>query len=92
MSFLNISRLGSFKSFGFSGMLQGVGFVFFAYVGFESITPLAKEAKRSARNIPIATLLTTLITMLLYIGVSTVMVGLVSYKELATANPLAVAM
>lgn len=89
---ISFSTLGSFKKFGFSGMLQGTWYVFFAYIGFESITPLAKEAKRSSRNIRIATLLTTLIALLLYVGVSTVMVGLVSYKELATGDPLATAM
>nr|ACI90398.1 cationic amino acid transporter-like protein [Philodina roseola] len=85
------SNEGSFKKFGFTGMLQGTLFVFFAYIGFESVSPLAKEAKLSSSNVRTATIVTTVVTMALYIGISTVMVGLVPYQELNTDSPLTVA-
>jgi APA family basic amino acid/polyamine antiporter len=85
--------LGSFGQYGVTGMLQACTYVFFAYVGFDSVATVAQEAKTpTARSIPFATIASVIISLLIYIGISTVMVGLVSYKLLDSDNPLSVAM
>ena len=85
--------LGSFSRYGFTGMLKGCTYVFFAYVGFESIATVAQEAKTpTAISIPFATIASIAISMLIYIGICTVTVGLVSYKVLQSNNPLSEAM
>jgi amino acid transporter len=59
---------------GFSGIIYGLVFAIFAFVGFESATTLGEEAHEPRRTIPIAVLVTTLVigifyTLLIYSGV-----------------------
>ncbi|CAF3950618.1 unnamed protein product [Rotaria sordida] len=82
---------GSFNKYGVTGMLKGCTYVFFAYVGFDSVSTVAQEAKSPERSLPIAIIGSTIISLLLYIGICTVMVGLVPYKLLDSDSPLSVA-
>ncbi|CAF3347124.1 unnamed protein product [Rotaria sp. Silwood2] len=82
---------GSFSEYGVTGMLQACTYVFFAYVGFESVSTVAQEAKLPERSLPIAIIGSTIISLLLYIGICTVMVGLVPYKVLDSDSPLSTA-
>ena len=85
------SNQGSFGQYGFTGMLHASTFVFFAYVGFESVTTVAQEAKQPSGSMPLALILSLVISLLIYVGVSTVMVGLVPYQVLHTKYPLTAA-
>jgi len=69
-------------------MLYASTFVFFAYVGFESVTTVAQEARDRARTLPLALILSLIISILIYVGVCTVMVGVVPYESLNTTYPL----
>ncbi|CAF3807643.1 unnamed protein product [Rotaria sordida] len=80
---------GSFSEYGITGMLQACTYVFFAYVGFDSVSTVAQEAKSPERSLPIAIIGSTIIALLLYVGVCTVMVGLVPYDLLNSDSPLA---
>ncbi len=80
--------IGSFGEYGVSGMLHASTFVFFAYVGFETVTAVAQEAKQPSRCMPLALFLSLIISLLIYVGACTVMVGLVSYTVLDTSDPL----
>ena len=85
--------LGSFSRYGFTGMLQACTHVFFAYVGFESIANVVQEAKiPSVISVSVATIASVVISLFIYIGICTVMVGLVPYHLLQSGNPLAEAM
>ncbi|CAF3477989.1 unnamed protein product, partial [Rotaria sp. Silwood2] len=74
--------------YGVTGMLQACTYVFFAYVGFDSVSTVAQEAKAPERSLSIATIASTVISLLLYIGICTVMVGLVPYESLNSDSPL----
>ncbi|CAF3420054.1 unnamed protein product [Rotaria sp. Silwood1] len=80
---------GSFSKYGVTGMLQACTYVFFAYVGFDSVSTVAQEARSSGRSLPIGTIGSTIISLLLYIAICTVMVGLVPYELLNSDSPLA---
>ncbi|CAF0883601.1 unnamed protein product [Rotaria sp. Silwood1] len=80
---------GSFSKYGVTGMLQACTYVFFAYVGFDSVSTVAQEARSSGRSLPIGTIGSTIISLLLYIAICTVMVGLVPYNLLNSDSPLA---
>ena len=74
-------------------MLKACTYVFFAYVGFDTIAATAQEAKPpNAKPIAFAMIGSVIISLLIYIGVCTVMVGLVSYELLGSSNPLSTAM
>ncbi|CAF2410478.1 unnamed protein product [Rotaria sp. Silwood2] len=79
---------GSFSEYGVTGMLQACTYVFFAHVGFDSISTVAQEARLPQRSLPIAIIGSTVISLLLYIGICTVMVGLVPYELLNSDSPL----
>ena len=100
MSFINTANWhpfvppneGHFGEFGWSGVLKAAGVIFFAYIGFDAISTAAQEAKNPQRDMPIGILLSLVICTILYVIVATVLTGMVSYKELNVAAPVALAL
>jgi len=80
---------GTFGSFGMSGILMGAGVVFFAYIGFDAVSTAAQEAKNPRRDMPIGIIGSLIVCTILYILVSGVTTGIVSYKELNVPDPIA---
>lgn len=72
---------GKFGEFGWSGVLQGAGIIFFAYIGFDAVSTAAQEAKNPARNMPIGILGSLAICTVLYVLFGHVMTGLAPYTE-----------
>jgi APA family basic amino acid/polyamine antiporter len=83
---------GTFGEFGWSGILQASAIIFFAYIGFDGVSTVAQEAKDPQRGMPIGMLGSLAICTLLYILMSSVMTGLVPFKQLNDAAPVAVAL
>lgn len=77
--------------FGWDGIFRAASIIFFAYVGFEAVSTAAQEAKNPQKDMPFGILGSLLVCTLLYIGVSAVLTGIVPYKQLAVADPMAVA-
>lgn len=73
---------------GLSGVLKGVSAVFFAYIGFDAISTTAEECKNPQRDLPKAMILSLIICTILYVAVTLVLTGMVSYRELAVGDPL----
>ncbi len=82
---------GTFGQFGWSGVLRGAGKVFFAFIGFDAVSTAAQEAKRPQRDMPIGIVGSLAVCTLLYVVFSHVLTGIVSYKDLNVAAPVAVA-
>lgn len=82
---------GDFGSYGWSGVLRASGVVFFAYIGFDAVSTAAQEAKHPQRSVPWGILGSLVICTLLYVLFSFVMTGLVNYKYLNVAAPVALA-
>jgi basic amino acid/polyamine antiporter, APA family len=83
---------GHFGEFGWSGVLKAAGVIFFAYIGFDAISTAAQEATNPQRDMPIGILASLVICTILYVIVATVLTGMVSYKELNVAAPVALAL
>ncbi|MBW4666627.1 MAG: amino acid permease [Cyanomargarita calcarea GSE-NOS-MK-12-04C] len=81
---------GEFGVFGWSGVVRGSGIIFFAYIGFDALATVTQEAYKPQRDIPIAMLVSLLISTILYIGVALVLTGIVPYKLLNVPDPIAV--
>ena len=77
--------------FGWSGVTQGAGIVFFAYIGFDAVSTAAQEAKNPQRDMPIGIIGSLLVCTVLYIAVSAVATGIVPYLQLDVPDPIAVA-
>src|SRR5213594_1000639 len=77
--------------FGWTGVMTGAGIVFFAYIGFDAVSTAAQEAKNPQKDMPIGIIGSLLICTVLYILVSGVATGVMSYRELNVPDPIAVA-
>jgi APA family basic amino acid/polyamine antiporter len=87
ISFQNFS---SFSPNGVSGILEGAGFIFFAYIGFGRIATLGEEVKNPQRTLPLSILLALTISVIIYILTGFTATGLQDYKILAqSGSPLA---
>lgn len=87
--FVNTSNWSPFMPNGFGGVLQGVSAVFYAYIGFDAISTTAEECKNPQRDLPRGMIYSLIICTVLYILVSLVLTGMVSYSELKVDDPLA---
>ncbi|HEY1754797.1 MAG TPA: amino acid permease [Bryobacteraceae bacterium] len=85
------ANTGEFGHFGWSGVLRGAGKVFFAFIGFDAVSTAAQEAKKPQRDMPIGIVGSLAVCTVLYIVFSHVLTGIVSYKDLNVAAPVAVA-
>src|SRR2546428_569973 len=83
---------GEWGTYGWSGVLRGAGLVFFAYIGFDTVSTAAQESKNPQRDMPIGILGSLAVCTLLYVVVSAVLVGMVPYGELNLPAPMAYAM
>ena len=81
---------GQFGHYGWSGLFRGAGVVFYAYIGFDSVSTAAQEARNPQRDMPIGILASLVICTALYIGVAAILTGIVPYARLDVADPIAV--
>jgi APA family basic amino acid/polyamine antiporter len=87
------SNYRPFFPHGVSGVLSGASIIFFAFIGFNTISVIAEEVKDPERNVPRAVLIAFAVCTLLYIGVSVVSVGLLDWQVLGvSAAPLEAAL
>jgi len=89
--FVPPNTTGEFGAFGWTGVLAATGQVFFAYIGFDVVSTAAQEAKNPKRDMPIGILGSLAICSVLYILYSIVLTGVLNYKDLNAASPVALA-
>ena len=82
----NYSNYQPFFPNGINGMLSGAAIIFFAFIGFNTVTMVAEEVKEPQKNVPKAVLLAFAVCTLLYIGVSLVAVGLLNWQILGQST------
>lgn len=82
---------GEYGNYGWTGILRGAAVVFYAYLGFDALSTAAGEARNPQKDMPKGILISLLICALLYIAVTTVLTGIVNYKELNVDAPIALA-
>ena len=68
-----------FAPSGFGGIVTGGAIVFFTYIGFDSVSTAAEEAKNPQRDLPIGIIGSLIVCTVLYIGVSIVLLGMMRY-------------
>jgi len=68
-----------FAPSGFGGIVTGGAIVFFTYIGFDSVSTAAEEAKNPQRDLPIGIIGSLIVCTILYIGVSVVLLGMMKY-------------
>src|SRR6202007_1182526 len=72
------------STYGWYGVLAGASIVFFAFIGFDIVATMAEETKHPQRDVPRGIFFTLGLVSVLYVAVSIVLSGMVSYTELKT--------
>jgi len=85
---INAANWQPFLPFGVGGIFRGASVIFFAYIGFDQISTSAEETKNPARDLPIGIFVSLFVCTALYIAVTVVLTGVVSYKQLNVASPV----
>jgi APA family basic amino acid/polyamine antiporter len=80
-----------FMPYGWGGVFKGAAYVFFAYIGFDSVSTHAEEARNPQRDVPIGIIVSLLGCTVLYIAVAAVLTGMVSYRDIDINAPVAAA-
>ena len=73
---------------GWGGVLTGGSIIFFTYIGFDSVSTAAEEAKNPQRDLPIGIIATLIICTLLYVAVVVVLTGIARWDTLGDAAPV----
>ncbi len=82
MSFFGKPILGHAQAGQPVGMMAGAAIIFFAYIGFDSVSTHAEEARNPQRDVPIGIVVSLVICTVLYIAVVAVLTGMVPYDQI----------
>ena len=83
------SRSGARSTTGqVAGMLAGAATIFFAYIGFDSVSTHSEEAKNPQRDVPIGIIASLVLCTVLYIAVAAVLTGMVPYDKINRDAPV----
>ena len=86
---IDTSNWHPFMPNGWQGVLTGGAIVFFTYIGFDSVSTAAEECRNPQRDMPIGIIATLVICAILYTSVALVLTGIVNWKTLNSAAPVA---
>lgn len=75
-------------SFGLFGVFAATSVIAFSYLGFDILATAAEETENAQRDVPRGMLGSLVLTILIYLGVALVMVGMVPYTSLDENAPL----
>lgn len=92
LNFIKPSNYHPFLPYKMAGVFKGATTVFFAFLGFDVVSSSAAEVKKPQKNMPLGIIGTLAVAVILYMGVSLVLTGIVNYTKLDIANPVAFAL
>jgi len=78
-------------TYGWEGVARGASLLFFAFLGFETVSTAAAETRHPQRDVPIGILGSLAVCTGLYVLSAIVLTGLVPFRELGVPDPIAIA-
>ena len=78
-----------FAPYGWHGIMVGAATMFFAFVGFDSVSTASEESKNPAHDMPIGIIGSLVVSTILYIAVVAILTGIEPYKLLNNPAPVA---
>jgi APA family basic amino acid/polyamine antiporter len=81
----------SHSAYGWFGILAGASYIFFAYIGFDTVSTSAGEAKNPQKDVPFGIIMSLFVCTILYILVALVLTGMVNYKDIDITAPISAA-
>jgi len=84
--YIHPQNLSQFSPNGVSGILQGAGFIFFAYLGFGRISTLGEEVRNPEKILHLSILIALAVSVVLYALTAFISTGLLDYRLLAQSD------
>lgn len=81
----------SHNAYGWLGVVAGAAYIFFAYIGFDTVSTHAGEAKNPQKDVPFGIITSLIVCTILYILVALVLTGMVHYTNIDITAPIAAA-
>jgi basic amino acid/polyamine antiporter, APA family len=75
-------NLHPFLPLGFHGVVTSAALVFFAYIGFDTVTVASEEAHLPAKDVPFGIIVSLAIGAVLYVAIAYVTVGVVPWQHI----------
>ncbi|PYP92610.1 MAG: amino acid permease [Candidatus Angelobacter sp. Gp1-AA117] len=75
-----------FAPSGFPGIMAGGAIIFFTYIGFDSVSTAAEEARNPQHDLPFGIIASLIVCTILYIGVAIVLLGMMPYQTFGMAG------
>jgi basic amino acid/polyamine antiporter, APA family len=89
--FVRPENWSPFAPNGWAGISGAAAIIFFAYIGFDAVSTASEEARNPQRDMPIGMIASLIVCTLIYVAVALVLTGMLNWKQLGTAEPLATA-
>jgi APA family basic amino acid/polyamine antiporter len=87
--YIETKNWSPYLPYGVSGVLKGSAYIFFAYIGFDSVSTHAEEARNPQRDVPLGILVSLGLCTILYILVAAVLTGMIPYSQIDIHAPVA---
>jgi amino acid transporter len=68
-----------FMPSGFGGVITGGAIIFFTYIGFDSVSTAAEEARNPQKDVPFGIIASLIVCTILYVGVALVLLGMMPF-------------
>ena len=76
----------------YRGIALGAARIFIAYIGFDSISTHAEEARKPQRDLALGIMGALVVCTVLYVAVAAVLTGMIPYRQINEAAPLSAAL
>ncbi|MFQ5663685.1 MAG: amino acid permease [Terriglobia bacterium] len=90
--YVSVDNLRPFAPNGAQGVLTGAALVFFAFIGFDSVSTAAEECRNPQKDMPFGIITTLVVCMVLYVGVAVVLTGIIPYTQIDPRAPVSSAL
>jgi basic amino acid/polyamine antiporter, APA family len=78
-------------TYGWQGIIRAASILFYAFMGFETVSTATSESRNPQKDMPIGILGALVACTVLYIGAAGVLTGIVPFRELGVPDPIALA-
>lgn len=88
ITFVSGKHLHPFAPSGVHGIVQSAALVFFAYIGFDTVTVASEESKNPRRDVPIGIIGSLIIGGILYMIIAYITVGVVPWQHIESNSAM----
>lgn len=85
---INMANYHPFAPFGTKGIMAGASIIFFAFIGFDTVSTATEETQDPKRDVPVGLAICLVTVIIMYIGVSLVLIGIIPFNLINVQDAL----